>query len=729
MKSLFFQSKQDVGNRNPSVAKRLFSSVGRDLEGLLKVSSRAAISTLTVASALLLVRCSESTLVGVSPPDANVGASQDTTERTAAADVSQAEVTKNDTKSVPPDSVSSPDILVPIDTIDARDGYVDVPPIVPKPDTVDTADGKVDSKGDTVISVDASQAEITKNKDVTEKDSNISSPDVSVFTDSAEKPIDTSQYMYSLDLESPDSAFFPLSGQDINFVYYPIPNPDFSDGLEQLDAKLTIIPMKNKVYPNQDLGYTQELSEDNILPYSPNKFVFNVPTEGVYRWLLSYTLHYADGTSKVYPDYTPEKIEEFKKGKKGPAPLFGYHFLVVPHPDAQPLSEIIAGQNDSADKDRFNIVFMHTDGTYNQWDDADPNDQTMLMKGITDMITGKFGPFSVEPLKSNQNKFNFWYYAGDVTFAKVVETYELVWEDYGLNDLSNYQKLMQGISLPNQIIVRVEANYYSGGKLCAACASAGGIIIYFPKGDIQECQKTHSLDSCIAEQKVSRILTHELGHKIARLPEEYEDDKSIENPDEELKGDGQKYPYNLGPGGDTTIFTGKIMEEDCIQPDTDTGGETCTPNQGAIDFCLQHARWRDLIGNGCGEDGIIDCDADDPLFRAEVSCNYAGAGWPKAYLSAHTTKSTKVSIMDWSGKFFNIMLFGSEFYEGYTKDVKDYELYEGRFYGQVNERQLCRYIMLLTGSVGGICSTLCLDGCKGEQKCVEGECMEEGLLK
>lgn len=688
MKSLLLHGKQDIGNRDPSVAKRLFSSVARipELEGPLRAFRRATIYALTIGSALLPLRCSETTLVGVSPPDAS-----------GSIDIGNSS-TKNE-------------VAIGKDT-----------------DYTNTA---TDAKKNTV----EKPVDVSQNEDIMGRDTNISAPDSSDSIGTTNKDVignDSSNppqpdYMYTVKLQDPDPVFFPLAGKDNNLLYYPIPNPDFSDGLQQLDAKLTIIPMKNKVYPDQDLDYIQELSENNILPGSPNKFVFTIPTEGAYWWLLSYTLHYEDGNSIEYPDYT-SAIGKFKEGGESvgngtviwPMAFTGYYFLVVPPLAAQPLTEIIAGQNDATDKNRYNVVFMHADGFYNQWDDTDPNDNEMLMKGIKDMITGKFGPFNVEPLKSNQNKFNFWYYEGDATYTAGVSAYELLYDDeYILGDMSDYQKLMQGLSLTDQIIVNVRADKHSGGKLCAACASGGGIIIDFPKGDIQECQKTHSLDDCIAEQKVSRILTHELGHKIAYLPDEYEDKGSIENPN---NGPGIYYPYNLGPGGDTTVFTGKIMEEDCVQPDTDTNGETCVPNQGAIDFCLKHARWRDLIGNGCGEDGIVDCDADDPLFRAEVSCSYAGAGWPGAYISAHTTKSTEVSIMDWSGKFFNIMLFGSEFYEGHTKDVKDYELYDGRFYGQVNERQLCRYIMLLTGSIGGICNTLCLDGCKGEQKCVEGEC-------
>lgn len=35
---------------------------------------------------------------------------------------------------------------------------------------------------------------------------------------------------------------------------------------------------------------------------------------------------------------------------------------------------------------------------------------------------------------------------------------------------------------------------------------------------------------------------------------------------------------------------------------------------------MLNAPWRGLIGNGCGRDGVLDCQLQDPLYNLEVSC-------------------------------------------------------------------------------------------------------------
>ncbi|GEM_PF-6596653 len=196
MKSLIFQNKHDISGRDPSLAKRLFSSVARipELEGPLRAFRRATIYALTIGSALLPLRCSETTLVGVSSPDTSVGASQDTNNSDSVSshdtscfiDVGNSSTKNKDVTGK--DSVSSPDILVPIDTIDARDRHVDVPPSIPKPDT---ADEKADSKGDIVVSVDVFQDDGT----------------MFVPSDTIEKPMDVPAEATLDSVSSPDQCF------------------------------------------------------------------------------------------------------------------------------------------------------------------------------------------------------------------------------------------------------------------------------------------------------------------------------------------------------------------------------------------------------------------------------------------------------------------------------------------------------------------------------------------
>jgi hypothetical protein len=48
--------------------------------------------------------------------------------------------------------------------------------------------------------------------------------------------------------------------------------------------------------------------------------------------------------------------------------------------------------------------------------------------------------------------------------------------------------------------------------------------------------------------------------------------------------------------------------------------------------------------------------------------------------------------------------------------------YNGRFFGMVSERALCRAIDLFTGSVTGVCQDHCLVGCAAGTRCKAGVC-------
>lgn len=124
------------------------------------------------------------------------------------------------------------------------------------------------------------------------------------------------------------------------------------------------------------------------------------------------------------------------------------------------------------------------------------------------------------------------------------------------------------------------------------------------------------------------------------------------------------------------------------------GGYTCDPPpQGVVDRCNREAPWRDLVGNGCGQDGVIDCGERDPREGLEVKCSFNNGCSPNDFASAAHT------------------VMGSALAADRSLGFSPYQ-----------ERLICRKIREVTGSAGGVCADLCLEGCKADERCAAGVC-------
>lgn len=66
--------------------------------------------------------------------------------------------------------------------------------------------------------------------------------------------------------------------------------------------------------------------------------------------------------------------------------------------------------------------------------------------------------------------------------------------------------------------------------------------------------------------------------------------------------------------------------------------KNCYPSPSQQE-CLNNVTWKSLIGTGCGEEGIIDCQQDDPNYRIEVGC------FEGCYFQYGIYSSTRNSIM------------------------------------------------------------------------------------
>lgn len=141
--------------------------------------------------------------------------------------------------------------------------------------------------------------------------------------------------------------------------------------------------------------------------------------------------------------------------------------------------------------------------------------------------------------------------------------------------------------------------------------------------------------------------------------------------------------------------------------------------------CVKNEKlpWQDLIGSGCGEWGVVDC---------EITTSYKDR--------SGRSKFTKFD--DWiyevrddvfgcaqgcGGSFYGSfrpnMACNIMYGNGYNCDIDIPQ--EGYItgLGVVNEREICRKIKEISGEASQYCRNLCLDGCGLKQRCVEGACV------
>ncbi len=176
---------------------------------------------------------------------------------------------------------------------------------------------------------------------------------------------------------------------------------------------------------------------------------------------------------------------------------------------------------------------------------------------------------SVEPFKSNSDKFNFWYVKDTIPYLPCKSQ-----ENGGM--FSCYENIERGRALatncvlPNKYITYAIASYFR--------SSAGNEIFLSAYPSRSESPYLNGFDA--------RTFIHEFGHQFGNLGDEY-----IERQGSQWKEGEPSYRAN------------------CFSPVPLTK-----------DACLTQTMWKDLIGNGCGKSGVIDCDSQDELYSAEVGC-------------------------------------------------------------------------------------------------------------
>jgi len=171
-----------------------------------------------------------------------------------------------------------------------------------------------------------------------------------------------------------------------------------------------------------------------------------------------------------------------------------------------------------------------------------------------------------------------------------------------------------------------------------------------------------------------------------------------------------------------------VWDEKVTQPET-INGPNCFSlgnKKNSAQECAKSDKlpWHDLIGNGCGKDGIVDCPMDtlkknadrfdnwiyevrDDVEGCGEGCKYSQGNIFRPFMLCNTMSSCDLG------------------YDKYGISIN------GNIdkLGVINEREACRKIRSLVGEASAYCQKLCLDGCEFGKRCVQGSCVSKNDIK
>lgn len=327
-------------------------------------------------------------------------------------------------------------------------------------------------------------------------------------------------------------------------------------------------------------------------------------------------------------------------------------------------AEAIPGHN-NIEENRINIIFVGIN-----YLPVDYNKFRSYVKGAIDNDHESwFGILSLEPFKSNENKFNFWY-VSEIGKVNYLQTYRDK-ENNEINRLTDkcYDKTKDK---NKEVVVLINRDF--GSYAIDWDDPPGTYTISGTGGRAVISAPTPYYDPN------SLTLIHEFGHSFGGLFDEY-----------------AFLLTNSNRGG--IYIPGKSLPvvKNCFySTKTNCDTSNCYSTIDSIKDCENNAPWKDLIGNGCGKDGIVDCSKSNPNYILEVSCQNLGCDYINTYRAT-----------------FNSLINSLSF---------DSNIDHTRFFGPYNERTICIKIKAKTASVEGICNKLCLDRCPNGQRCVKGIC-------
>lgn len=180
------------------------------------------------------------------------------------------------------------------------------------------------------------------------------------------------------------------------------------------------------------------------------------------------------------------------------------------------------------------------------------------------------GLFSVEPFKSNKEKFNFWYIDEVASLSDCGESVHCE------SALSRARSLSISCVMSNKFVTYVISRQFRSNAGSVIALSSPVSVDYLPYSPYVQIHR-------------AAAFVHEFGHQFGNLRDEYV----------EIRG--------------TTWNPNSILS----QP-----SNCYASNPSSEEDCLENAPWKAYIGDGCGEEGIVDCteQREDYLNFNEVGC-------------------------------------------------------------------------------------------------------------
>jgi len=437
---------------------------------------------------------------------------------------------------------------------------------------------------------------------------------------------------------------------------------------------------------------------------------------GRYKWTMTFNLEMNDGTFLQVPEVVD--LGAFWSDYNG-------ILAIVPtfsKPDYQ-FHELVPGWNQPSDPNRFDVVFishqrMENVGGVDVFSEVPIDDLQQIAEHA---VWDKFGLLSTEPFRSNPAKFNFWILDNviphDATLSWT-EARDFVCDGHELDQMAEFQEIVLSFSSYGRRMIPavVRSGSTVGGKTCAYTL---GVQLEFPYDKYADCAAVDGNEICLDTVRLDRVFTHEMAHMVGGVDEGYNSENLFDHSQFKF---WHNYYFTDHWSHFATYYSPLLdPEQSCnrIVRSPVANVFECAGTEETRTDCEAHAGWRDLLGNGCGLEGEVDCTPADPLFRFEVTCENFGSG-RGIYKASDLMMATSTSIMGGRSSFLDVrctMPAGHEFVCDSSVELN------GRHFGQGNERQLCVFLDQWTGSAAGVCNELCLDRCADGYRCIHGTCM------
>lgn len=506
------------------------------------------------------------------------------------------------------------------------------------------------------------------------------------------------------------------AGRPIFFPFVPQVRADLLEGTARVDVRFTVVPANQPhdpvLFPGQDPSFRYEQVLVDVAPGQLMSVRYVLDDPGIYYFYFSFELHRPDGVQIVhdlpnpvlgFPPAVASLADEL--GEDGTRPSsFAGQVMVFPRADHAHLDTFVPLDPPSADPDAepIHLVFLHTG--FPEHVDVEAVVQAMIDHP-------QLGLDAVEPFRSNRERFKVWVHDRRMTYEELAFPFDYFYAVLiGQAELTLSQRAYIAHGLRGKTVffgmISDPDLHFKTAAASGKCAFNKGVTLAIQHQEFADCVAAHGPAFCADDFDLARVMHHEMGHELALLAEEY-----VVEPtglfDVEAYVREHRVAYAPHLRTNTHFPAGFDPTEGCFKGKYGNAGYFSGQifcDAARFDGCEQSA-WRDYIGNGCGEDGVMDCAPGDAGYLQEVGCFFGGG--PAGNLGyANLLKPTRASMMSIRGEF------GS---------VPD-EAWRGHHYGVVNERALCRAIDQFTGGAGGVCDDHCLRFCPDGLRCSEGAC-------